>query len=124
MLHHISSDKENLPYTELIEFSANLDYSGHRFNGNVVDFMISPNFMEDNFDKIVDFFIASIKIGFFQMQVNVVSSETLIKAKKNPQDYPNLIVRVWGFSAYFNELPEEYKDLLIERALKSEGKSY
>ena len=24
----------------------------------------------------------------------------------------NLIVRVWGFSAYFNELPEEYKDLL------------
>ena len=121
---HISSDKENLPYTELIEFSANLDYSGHRFNGNVVDFMISPNFMEDNFDKIVDFFITSIKIGFFQMQVNVVSSETLIKAKKNPQDYPNLIVRVWGFSAYFNELPEEYKDLLIERALKSEGKSY
>ena len=46
-----------------------------------------------------------------------------IKAKANPKDYENLIVRVWGFSAYFNDLPESYKDLLIERALKNEGKS-
>ena len=48
----------------------------------------------------------------------------LIKAKANPKEYENLIVRVWGFSAYFNDLPESYKDLLIERALKNEGKSY
>ena len=34
--------------------------------------------------------------------------------------FPNLIVRVWGFSAYFNDLPEEYKNLLIERAMESE----
>ena len=34
----------------------------------------------------------------------------------------NLIVRVWGFSAYFNDLPEEYKEYIIERALRSEGK--
>ena len=52
--------------------------------------------------------------------MNIVSSDILIKAKENPNAYPNLIVRVWGFSAYFNELPEEYKNLLIERALKSE----
>ena len=56
------------------------------------------------------------------MQMNVVSSDTLIKAKANPNEFPNLIVRVWGFSAYFNDLPEEYKDVLIERALKAEGK--
>ena len=48
--------------------------------------------------------------------------ETLLNAKKNPEKYQNLIVRVWGFSAYFNDLSEEYKDLLIERALKNEGK--
>ena len=56
------------------------------------------------------------------MQMNVVSSETLIEAKAHPEKFPNLIVRVWGFSAYFNDLPEKYKDVLIQRALKSEGK--
>ena len=54
------------------------------------------------------------------MQANIIDSKTLIAAKENPKNFPNLIVRVWGFNAYFNELPEEYKDCLIERALQSE----
>ena len=54
------------------------------------------------------------------MQMNVVDSKTLIAARKNPDAFPNLIVRVWGFSAYFKDLPDEYKDLLIERAVKAE----
>jgi len=37
-------------------------------------------------------------------------------AQKHPEKYPNLIVRVWGFSAYFKDLPEEYQDVLIQRA--------
>ena len=57
------------------------------------------------------------------MQMNVVSSKTLIEARKNPEKFPNLIVRVWGFSAYFNDLPDSYKDNLIERALRSESNS-
>lgn len=119
---HISSDKPSVAYTELINFASQLQYNNHRFNGNVVDFMITPSFIEDNFSKMVDFLILSISLGFFQMQMNVTSSEILIKAKANPKEYENLIVRVWGFSAYFNDLPESYKDLLIERALKNEGK--
>ena len=55
------------------------------------------------------------------MQMNVVSSKTLLEAREHPEDFPNLIVRVWGFSAYFKDLPEDYKNVLIERALKSEG---
>lgn len=121
---HISSDKPSVAYTELIQFASKLDYDNHRFNGNVIDFMITPSFIESNFDKMVDFLILSIALGFFQMQMNVTSSDILIKAKANPKEYENLIVRVWGFSAYFNDLPESYKDLLIERALKNEGKSY
>ena len=120
---HISSDKPSVAYTELIQFASKLEYDGHRFNGNVIDFMITPSFIEDNFNKMVDFLILSISLGFFQMQMNVTSSDILIKAKANPKEYENLIVRVWGFSAYFNDLPENYKDLLIERALKNEGKS-
>lgn len=121
---HISSDKPSVAYTELIQFASKLEYDNHRFNGNVIDFMITPSFIEDNFSKIVDFLIVSISLGFFQMQMNVTSSDILKRAKANPKEYENLIVRVWGFSAYFNDLPESYKDLLIERALKNEGKSY
>ena len=121
---HISSDITSNPYTELIQFASRLDYSGNRFNGNVVDFMVTPSFIENNLEKFTDFLILSIDIGFFQMQMNVISSDILIRAKENPKEFPNLIVRVWGFSAYFNDLPEEYKNVLIERALKNEGKSY
>ena len=85
--------------------------------------MINPSFISNNFDKMVDFILLSISLGFYQMQMNVIDSETLINAKKNPELYQNLIVRVWGFSAYFNDLPENYKDLLIERALINEGKN-
>ena len=100
---HISSDTSNA-YTELIQFASKLDYNENRFNGNVVDFFVSPNFISDNFDKFVDLLL-SIKVGFFEMQMNVVSSEKLIGARKNPEKFPNLVVRVWGFSAYFNDLP-------------------
>lgn len=119
---HISSDKSN-GYTELINFASMLDYSDNRINGNVIDFFVTPNFIDNNFDKFSDFIYKSIKKGFYEMQMNVVSSKELIDAKSNPEKYPNLIVRVWGFSAYFNDLPEEYKNYLIERALKNEGNS-
>lgn len=119
---HISSDCRN-GYTELINFAAALDYGENRFNGNVVDFMISPHFIEQNFEKMTALLMAGIEVGFFQLQMNVIGSDTLIDAKKNPDKYPNLIVRVWGFSAYFRELPKEYQDVLISRALENEGKA-
>lgn len=117
---HISSQK-SMPYTELIEFAGKLDYSSNKINGNVVDFVVSKNFIEDNMDKFLLFMKNSIQVGFFELQINVTSSKTLIEAKNHPELYPNLIVRVWGFSAYFNDLPEEYKNLIIERTLKSEA---
>lgn len=119
---HISNDKAN-SYTELISFASQLDYSDNRFNGNVIDFFITPNFIKDNYNKFLDFLLLSIKKGFFEMQMNVISSKQLIEARENPEKFPNLIVRVWGFSAYFKDLPDEYKDYLIERALKNEGNS-
>lgn len=61
-----------------------------------------------------------IKKGFFQMQINVVDSKTLIEAQKHPELFPNLVVRVWGFSAYFKDLPKNYQDNLIKRAIEAE----
>lgn len=118
---HISAEK-GTGYTEIVNFASSIDYGGNRFNGNVVDFMVSPHFIDQNFDKFVDFLMISIETGFFQLQMNVVNSQKLIDAKKNPDKYPDLVVRVWGFSAYFAELPESYQDVLIQRALENEGK--
>lgn len=116
---HISSNMPIAP-TELISFATRLNYTGERLNGNVVDFITAPSFLRDNLSKYALMLKAAFKGGLYQLQMNVLDSATLIEAKKNPASFPNLIVRVWGFSAYFNDLPEEYKDVLIARALESE----
>lgn len=119
---HISSERNN-GYTEIINFASQLDYCENRFNGNVVDIMVAPSFIESNFDKMLDFIQVSIAVGFFQLQMNVIDSNTLIEAKQNPGKFPNLIVRVWGFSAYFMDLPEDYQNVLIERAIENERRA-
>ena len=118
---HISNETAD-SYTEILNFASALDYGENRFNGNVIDFMVTPDFIRNNMDKFVTLMKVGIKKGIFQLQMNVVSSETLIRAKENPEAFPNLIVRVWGFSAFFIDLPDNYKDMLISRALKNEGK--
>lgn len=116
---HISSG-EGIAYTELMNFASKLDYTGKRFNGNVVDFMVTPALFNQNAAQFTKLIKVSLLQGCCQLQANVIDAATLILAKNNPNDFPNLIVRVWGFNAYFNELPEEYKDYLIERAKQSE----
>lgn len=108
------------PYTEVVNFAGQLEYSGQRFNGNVVDFFITPSLIKENKGKFIFFLKNAIKTGFFQMQMNVLDSKTLMDAKAHPEKYKGLIVRVWGFSAYFNELPESYKNLMIKRAQAAE----
>ncbi|MCP5106548.1 MAG: formate acetyltransferase [bacterium] len=53
--------------------------------------------------------------GGMQAQLNVMDPKTLIEARDNPDAYPNLLVRVSGYSAYFNDLTPKMKDELITR---------
>ena len=53
--------------------------------------------------------------GGHQMQLNTVNRDTLLEAQKNPGKYPNLIVRVWGWSAYFVELDKDYQEHVMAR---------
>ena len=108
------------PYTEVVNFAGHLRYDRQRYNGNVVDFFVPPSFIENRQIQFQQFLKGAIQSGFFQMQMNIMDSQTLIDAKKYPEKYKGLIVRVWGFSAYFNDLPESYKDLMIERAAAAE----
>jgi formate C-acetyltransferase len=53
--------------------------------------------------------------GGHQIQLNAVSRDTLLDAQKHPEQYRNLIVRVWGWSGYFVELDKPYQDHIISR---------
>lgn len=112
---HISPISSNIDISEILDFASSLKYEGNRMNGNVVDFIVPASYTK-NPDKLVTILKTACKKGIFELQLNVLDKKTLIDAKAHPEKYPNLIVRVWGFSAYFNDLPEEYKDNLIQRA--------
>lgn len=51
----------------------------------------------------------------FHVQYNVVSRDTLLDAQENPENYKDLIVRVAGYSAFFNVLSKQTQDDIIER---------
>ncbi|WP_050636783.1 glycyl radical protein [Candidatus Stoquefichus sp. SB1] len=51
----------------------------------------------------------------YHVQYNVVSRDTLIDAQKNPEKHRDLIVRVAGYSAFFNVLSKATQDDIIER---------
>jgi pyruvate-formate lyase len=55
------------------------------------------------------------KRGGMQAQVNVLDPAVLIEARDNPEHHPNLLVRVSGYSAYFNDLAPAMKEELIRR---------
>ena len=50
-----------------------------------------------------------------QVQANVLGVDTLLAARLNPEDYPDLLVRLSGYCAYFNDLSPEMKDEVIAR---------
>ena len=51
----------------------------------------------------------------FHVQYNVVSRETLLDAQVHPENHRDLIVRVAGYSAFFNDLSRQTQDDIIER---------
>jgi len=53
--------------------------------------------------------------GGMQSQLNVLDTAVLREAKEHPDKYPFLLVRVSGYSAYFNDLSPEMKDEIIRR---------
>lgn len=55
------------------------------------------------------------KLGGQTLQINVLSKEDLLDAKKHPEKHENLIVRVGGYSQYFNRLEPDLQDNIIAR---------
>lgn len=112
---HISPISSSIDISEVMDFASSIDYPANCLNGNVVDFIL-PTAYQKQSTKFIGMLMDAFSQGVFQLQLNVLDKQTLIDARRHPEKYPTLVVRVWGFSAYFNDLPEEYKDNLIARA--------
>ncbi len=66
--------------------------------------------------------LADLTRGYFaaggmHVQYNVVDAAVLLDARRHPERHRDLVVRISGYSAYFNDLTDEMKDDLIARTL-------
>jgi trans-4-hydroxy-L-proline dehydratase len=91
---------------------------GHtRTGGTLLNMKFTPSFFDD--DQSISK-IGSLIRGYFKMeghhiQFNVVSADTLRDAQKHPEKYRDLIVRVAGYSDYFNDLGTDLQNEIIKR---------
>ena len=81
-----------------------------------VEFSESVFSQEESIQKVAQLVQLFIRRGGHQIQLNTVNREKLLDAQQHPENYRNLIVRVWGWSGYFTELDKCYQDHIIRRA--------
>ena len=70
---------------------------------------------EASINKVAMLVKTFIDMGGHQLQLNAVNMEAMKDAQKNPEKHRQLVVRIWGWSAYFVELDKEYQDHVIAR---------
>jgi formate C-acetyltransferase len=77
----------------------------------------TPEFFktQDNIQKFASFIRAFVRLKINHVQFNVVTREDLVNARKRPEEYRSLLVRVAGYTAYFTELAGELQEEIIER---------
>ncbi len=73
---------------------------------------------EDGIVKLSNLIRAYFKLNGHHIQFNIVDSDTLKDAQKNPEQYRDLLVRVAGYSDYFIDLDKSHQDEIISRTLQ------
>ncbi len=88
-----------------------------RTGGTLLNQKLTPNLLDDEagVQKFVQLVRSYFNMDGHHIQFNVVTRETLLKAKANPDAYRDLIVRVAGYSDYFCDLSEALQDEIIRR---------
>ena len=69
----------------------------------------------ESIHKVATLVKAFVELGGHQLQLNAVNTEILKAAQANPELHRQLVVRIWGWSAYFVELDREYQDHVLRR---------
>jgi formate C-acetyltransferase len=101
--------------TAVINTCAKLDHI--RTGGTLLNQKFSPAFFKDDeaIDKIAHLIRSYFRMDGHHIQFNVINAETLRDAQKHPEKYKDLIVRVAGYSDYFNDLTPELQEEIIKR---------
>lgn len=85
--------------------------------GEVLDMKFHPSALssEEGRDKFIAMIKTYCKVGGMQTQINVLDNKVLLDAQAHPENYRDLMVRIWGFSAFFTQIAKHWQDHIIAR---------
>jgi pyruvate formate-lyase/glycerol dehydratase family glycyl radical enzyme len=108
--------------TSVIKSASKIDHL--RTGGTLLNQKFSPQFFEDedSYDCLTALIRSYFSLDGHHIQFNVVNAETLKDAQQHPELYRDLIVRVAGYSDYFNDLGEDLQNEIINRTEHEEVK--
>ena len=89
-------------------------------NGAIVDIDLHSSAVrgENGITALVSSLKTYFELGGFAVHYNVLDTNVLMDARKNPEKYPNLQVRLCGWNVLFSTLSEKEKDEFIARSMK------
>jgi pyruvate formate-lyase/glycerol dehydratase family glycyl radical enzyme len=101
--------------TSVIKSASKIDHL--RTGGTLLNQKFSPSFFEDedSYEMLTALIRSYFSLDGHHIQFNVVSAETLKDAQRHPERFRDLIVRVAGYSDYFNDLGEDLQNEIIKR---------
>jgi trans-4-hydroxy-L-proline dehydratase len=101
--------------TSVIKSASKIDHL--RTGGTLLNQKFSPSFFNDenSYSNLTALVRSYFSLDGHHIQFNVVSADTLKDAQKHPERYRDLIVRVAGYSDYFNDLGEDLQNEIIKR---------
>jgi pyruvate formate-lyase/glycerol dehydratase family glycyl radical enzyme len=101
--------------TSVIKSASKIDHL--RTGGTLLNQKFAPQFFEDedSYNCLTALIRSYFTLDGHHIQFNVVNAETLREAQKHPELYRDLIVRVAGYSDYFNDLGEDLQNEIIMR---------
>ncbi len=101
--------------TAVIKSASKMDHI--KTGGTLLNQKFTPQVLEGDqgLEKLSHLIRSYFKLDGHHIQFNVVSADTLRDAQKNPEKYSDLIVRVAGYSDYFNNLSKKLQDEIITR---------
>jgi formate C-acetyltransferase len=101
--------------TSVIKSASKIDHL--KTGGTLLNQKFSPSFFEDeeSYEKLTALIRSYFSLDGHHIQFNVVNAETLRDAQEHPERHRDLIVRVAGYSDYFNDLGEDLQNEIINR---------
>ncbi len=94
-----------------------------RTGGTLLNQKFTPEFFngEEAYQKLVHLIRTYFRLDGHHIQFNVVDANTLREAQKHPEQFRDLIVRVAGYSDYFNDLGTDLQNEIIARTAHTSG---